>query len=97
MTFVVDALATFRLTRLVNQDTITEGLRAKVKHAMYQETRSAELAAKLDVLISCPWCVSWWVALGVITARRVAPKAWQPVATALALSAVTGLVAENLD
>jgi hypothetical protein len=37
-----------------------------------------------------------YVAFGVVAARRVAPRLWSPVATALALSHVAGLSA-NVD
>lgn len=49
----------------------------------------------LGILIGCPWCAGMWVAFGVVLARRVAPRAWSPVARALALSAVAGLLAER--
>ena len=52
---------------------------------------------KLAVLLSCAWCTSAWVGVGVVVARQLFPKAWTPIAEALAFSAFVGLVAENLD
>lgn len=49
---VVDALATFRVTRLVTSDSITAPLRARVP----AETLAGEL-------VRCPWCVGWWSAV----------------------------------
>lgn len=94
---IVDALAVFRLTRLIIRDELTAGLRSKLEHAVHQETRSAAVAGKLGTLIKCPWCCSPYVAVFVVSARRLAPRAWGPIAEVLAFSAVTGLVAENLD
>lgn len=44
-------------------------------------------------LLRCRWCVSVWLGFGVVVARRVAPRAWGPVARALAFSQVAGVVA----
>ncbi len=95
MTLVVDALACFRLTRLVIEDDITAPLREKVKHAAMREVDSPGLAAKIETLLSCPWCVSVYVGFGIVVLRRAAPRLWGPIATALALSAATGIIAEN--
>lgn len=81
MNEIVDALACYRLTRLVTTDEITRGLRRRaIEH----------------LPITCDWCVGVWVAFGVVAVRRIVPRVWAPVATALALSAVTGLLAENV-
>jgi hypothetical protein len=52
---------------------------------------------KLAILASCPWCAGAWIALGVVIARRVAPRPWRFASEVFALSAVAGLVAEGLD
>lgn len=95
ISIAVDVLATYRLTRLITRDAITEPLRIKVKRAAMRADVEDGVAAKIETLLSCPWCVSWWVGVGVVAARRLAPEAWEPVAEALALSAATGLIAEN--
>ena len=87
MTFLVDCLAVFRLTRLVTRDRITEPLRAK-----------AETGPEwLRYLSGCAWCASPYVAVGVVLARKWAPGVWEPAARVLAFSAVTGLLAETVD
>ena len=87
MNLLVDALAVFRLTRLVTRDRILEPVRAR-----------AEAGPEwLRYLSGCPWCISIHAAVGVVVARRLAPKAWGPLAEVLAFSAVAGLIAENLD
>lgn len=83
MALVVDALATYRLTRLIVEDRIAERPRAALR------ARSPFL----DELLACSWCTSVWAAVGVVVARQVAPRAWEPLARVLALSAVAGLVA----
>ena len=50
-------------------------------------------APKLATLVTCRFCAGVWVSFGVVAARRLAPKAWHPVATALAYSAVAALMA----
>lgn len=114
---VVDALATYRLTRLVTEDTITERARGEIVAMAYgyddREERGWEATGqpvseyvaehrmeagplavpKLADLITCRWCAGMWVALGVMVARRVAPRAWAPLAKALAFSSAAALVA----
>lgn len=80
----VDALAAFRLTRLVTTDRITAGLRDRVR----PDTLAGEL-------VRCSWCTGVWVAFGVVAARRLVPKVWAPIGDALAVAAVVGLVADN--
>lgn len=102
----VDALAAYRLTRLVTRDTITRPARAAVIAAAYgrgAEHMSAELwedevdgdphPPALAKLITCSWCASVWVGAGVMLARRLFPRAWQPCAYGLACAAVAGLAA----
>lgn len=125
----VDALATYRLTRLVTEDTLTLELRERAIAWAYGATvvggtsdRTVNLLnmierddlvpldapdywqqvmehdsdpPKVATLVTCPWCTGMWVAFGVVAARRFVPRAWSPLAKALALSAVAGLIAVN--
>jgi hypothetical protein len=86
---VVDALAVFRLTKLVNDDEITADLRDKLLERFHPED------TKIGYLITCPWCVSIYAGGAVALARELAPRPWGVAAQALAFSAITGLVAEN--
>lgn len=52
-----------------------------------------EDAPKLAALLICPWCISIYAATAVVLARRLAPRAWEPAARMLALSATTGFLA----
>lgn len=119
-----DALAAYRLTRLVTADTILAEPRNAIARWAYHRAAMAkpaeplpelaytELAGpqpwadlamddpdapKLATLVTCRWCAGVWVAFGVVAARRLFPRAWQPVARALALSAGAALLARLED
>lgn len=85
MTLLVDFLAVYRLTRLLQLDDILEAPRDELRRALRRH-------AKLLELTTCPWCLSVWIAFGVVVLRRVRPRFWDPIATALAASAVAGVV-----
>jgi Protein of unknown function (DUF1360) len=89
LVLAVDALATFRLTRLLVEDEITSPIR-KAVWKRYDPSDS-----KLGYLFTCPWCVSIWVGAGIVAARYAAPAQWEPVARVFAGSAVTGMIAER--
>ena len=93
---VVDALAAYRITRLVIEDKITEDLRTRVHVAALREIEDPATWSKVKTLLSCPWCVGFWISVGVVGARLAAPRVWRPIATAFALSAAVGLIEENL-
>lgn len=80
----VDALAAFRLTRLVTSDKITAPVRDRVPPVTFA-----------GQLVRCQWCAGIWVAFAVVAARRLVPRAWAPVGDALAIAAVVGIVADN--
>jgi hypothetical protein len=86
---LIDSLAVFRLTRLLVADSIT-----KEPREAFQEWCLKGQRLKLLELSSCPWCMSIHVAFGVVLARKIAPRAWGPIATALAFSAVAGILSE---
>lgn len=83
---LVDAAATYRLTRLLTRDTFppTRRLREYVVRRWPK--------ASLSELAVCPWCVSFWIGAGVLAARMVAPDAWTLFALPLAYSAAAGLL-----
>jgi len=89
LTFAVDALTTFRLTRLIVEDEIA----APIREAVWKRYDVSD--SKIGYLLTCPWCVSFWVGAGVVAARYVAPGPWDPVARVLAMSAVTGVIASR--
>jgi hypothetical protein len=115
---LLDALAAFRLTRLVTADTILDQPRARIVRRAYERqdwpspaawsehqqnvaaaggwsdyAQDDLVAPKLATLVTCRWCAGVWVSFGVVAARRLVPRAWQPVAEALAFSAGAALLA----
>lgn len=83
--FLSDILATYRLTKLVIDDKLTEDLRKVI----YEKFPSD---SKLVYLIGCPWCVSVWAGLTIFTLRKISPDTADIVSGLLAASAVTGVV-----
>jgi hypothetical protein len=103
---VIDALATYRLTRLATADVISEPARQAVLRSVGAEpppgrddptaveiVESLDQPPKLATLVTCRWCAGIWIAGGVTLSRRLAPGAWEPVARGLALSAAAVLLA----
>ena len=83
---VLYALAVYRLTRLVVADELTAGPRERIL------TRVQDRPL-LAYLVTCPWCISIWLALAwVLLASLLPPVAWYAGAV-LAFSAVAGLLA----
>lgn len=52
---------------------------------------------RLAELVTCRWCAGMWIGLGVVLARRLAPRAWDPLARALTVSALAALLARLED
>lgn len=90
----ITALATYRLTKLVIDDYITEDLR----RLAYQELSKlkSKHARKVEYLLSCPWCVSIWAAGFLILLNKIAPNLAKALKILLASSAVTGIVYSKL-
>jgi len=88
----VDALASYRLTKLVRDDMITEPLREAVHERVGDPAES-----KLAYLVNCPWCLSIWFGAGLVILRWRWPKVGRGVARALAVSALTGMITQQLD
>lgn len=89
-TFVVFALAVARVTRLVNQDKITEAPRNAILRRLPDDSL-------LAYLLLCPWCVSVYVAPPAAVLAWLwgdSPWVWVPAA-ALAMSYVTGWLASH--
>jgi hypothetical protein len=91
---VVGALATYRLTKLVNDDYITQPLRDKVVKHFGEPDES-----KITYLVHCPWCVSIYTGGLVSTALMMYPdnRVVRVATTAFAFSALTGIMAERED
>ena len=89
-TYVIMALAAFRLTRLLTTDVILEGLREKIWKKYPPST-------KLGYLFTCNWCMSIWAAAFIIGLASLLPTVAYVVSLILSISALVGLVATKLD
>jgi hypothetical protein len=88
--FVILALATYRITRLVTRDVITEGFRN------WFWTKFPPESKKLGYLLTCEWCLSIWVA-SLLVASAMITSVTIAVAGVFALSAVAGLLTAYED
>lgn len=85
VTVLMDIVASYRLTRLVMEDRLTEDLRNLIYSNFPRDSM-------LSYLIGCPWCVSVWAGLAIFALRQISPETANIVSGALAASAVTGVV-----
>lgn len=96
-----DALAVYRLAILSAKDKITDGGREWLRDRAYDGQARRRRGVRAGVarwsfeLVSCPWCISIWLAAGVVALTKFAPGAWQYGAMFLALSGVAGYLAER--
>jgi hypothetical protein len=83
---VLYVLAVARITRLINADEITDPVRVAIGRRYGFESR-------WFYLVSCAWCVSFWIGLAtapLLTHALGLPIWWAPL-LALAASQLTGL------
>jgi hypothetical protein len=57
--------------------------------------RGDDEAPKLAALLTCPWCVSVYVAAGALAVRQLAPGLWRAASYGLALSSSAALIANH--
>lgn len=84
--YIILALATFRLTRLITTDVIFNGVRERIWR------RFSPGDGGLGYLITCDWCTSIWTASLVATMYTIATGPTVFVCGILALSAAVGLL-----
>lgn len=89
-TYVIMALAAYRLTRLLTTDVILEDLREKVWKKYPPST-------KVGYLFTCNWCMSIWAATFIVALASLLPAVAYVVSLILSISALVGLVATKLD
>ena len=86
---MIDAVAVFRIVWFIQRDSLIEKQREQVINR-YGHLKAIEL-------LQCPWCLSPYIAAGVLLARAVAPRLWGKIARALAFSAGTGVITGLVD
>jgi hypothetical protein len=90
ITFVILALAAFRLTHLITTDAIADGFRTKVWKKFPPST-------KIGYLITCNWCTGFWVSIFLVISYLVLPVATLVVSLVLAISASIGLISAWIE
>ena len=87
---VIYGLATYRLTRLITRDSITEPIREWIWRRRPPEK------SKIGYLFTCEWCMSIWTA-SLLIASSMITAVTDVVAAVLALSAAAGLLTAYED
>lgn len=90
-----EALAAYRLGRLMGRDTITEPIRAWVSNQAYGGRTVRRGYAWFEDMLACPWCRTVWAA-AIITTLRGVPAA-RPAVRGLAIAGAAALIATHLD
>ncbi|MGV9557373.1 DUF1360 domain-containing protein [Streptomyces sp. NPDC003401] len=91
---VLTAVATFRLSRLLSKASVTSPLRAPFTRyvgpqgpaELHEEARSADGRETVGELVTCPFCMSVWVASTLTAGQLLWPRA-----TRTAMGALTAL------
>lgn len=101
--FVIAALAAYRVTRLVTTDKITEPLFERLRwglerrwHRKHAGGSDTDWNSKLAFMLSCPWCLGFWVSGVFAVVLSVANVLDYPILTWLAMSTIVGFLG-NID
>jgi hypothetical protein len=99
--FVLLALAAFRIWRLLAVDTILDGPRQYVLRLGWRWMDGDPIPTKYRrhwaIFLECPYCLGWWLSLGIYLLWVWLPTETVFVATPFALSAALALIRSNLD
>lgn len=93
-------LAAYRLTRLATTDKITEPLMERVRWWLEKRWESkhaepgsdTEWNSKIAFMLSCPWCLGFWVSGAATVLVSAVYGLDYPVLTWLAMSTVIGFI-----
>lgn len=94
VTFALDTVAVYRLTKLITEDKLTEEMRHIIhdKFPPVTDKRSGlRRVSMVEYLFNCPWCVSVWAAGFIFTLRKISPETANYLSSILAASALTGI------
>lgn len=94
---LVVGVVSYRLWRLLAVDQVTEPARAKVLYG--HQLWSSKAFTWLATMVECPWCLGFWINLGVTAGLVVwGPLEWSAaVAIACIGSTTTGLLGKLDD
>jgi hypothetical protein len=91
LNFTILTLFVYRVTRAIVFDEVFSPLREWVW------SHKAPEDSYVGYFITCPWCVSLWVALPVVFSYALFPSITLLVGCIFALSALAGLITARLD
>lgn len=99
--FILLALASYRVTRLVTTDKITEPIFERVRwslerrwYAKHDGGSDTHFNSKLAFMLSCPWCLGFWVSgAGTLLVSLVYGLDY-PALTWLAVSTAVGFLGQ---
>ena len=98
--FILLALACYRVTRLVTTDKITEPIFDKIRFGLERRWYAkhgpvgsdTHFNSKLAFMLSCPWCLGFWVSGAGTLLVSLAYGLDYPILTWFALSTVVGFL-----
>lgn len=88
--YLLVALATYRLTRLLVADVILEDFRNWI-------WKKYPVSTKFGYLFTCYWCMSIWASVFLIGLFIFLPLLAYVVSLVLSTSAIVGAIAERID
>lgn len=88
--FVIYSLAAYRVTRFFVEDVLFEPVRNKIWSKFPPST-------KFGYLLTCYWCLGFWVAFFFIIMAYLLPEFTFVVSLILAISALIGLISTRLE
>lgn len=92
---VILGLAAFRVTRLLIEDEILDHPRNALFNRLALATRFHRPAQALATLLTCYWCLGFYVSILLTLLVFLVPYVGIPLATVLAVSALPGLLAST--
>jgi hypothetical protein len=88
LTFVILALAAFRVTRVITTDVVFESVRERI----WKKFPSSK---GFGYLITCDWCTGFYVSIAFVLAYLLVPVIVYVVSLVLSISAIIGLLANR--
>lgn len=91
---IVNALAAYRLTRLITRDMLPPLPRLR-ENLVDRLNKGRASEHPVAYMLGCPWCVGFWVCVLVVVIMSLLPGVWPWLAVPLAFSAVVGHLAAH--
>jgi hypothetical protein len=88
LTFVVLALAAFRVTRVITTDVVFEAVRERI-------WKKFPPSKGFGYLITCDWCTGFYISILFVIAYLLVPTIVFVVSLVLSISAIIGLLANR--